>query len=346
MGTHLPSSPLDPPFSHDPSPPARSIASRPIGDLWRRFLAFAVDCAFLGLVGFVLGLFFFRLFSQLGPWGRLVGFFISLVYFSVMESAIGGGQSLGKLWLKLIVVDAQGNTIPFEQAVLRFTIFAVPGFLFGLPLPVSRTPWAVVILLGVVLLGAGGATLYLIVFNRATRQGLHDLAVGSYVASAAESGPVAARPARSKHWLVAASIPVVALVAGVFAARATHWGLFPGLMDDLRFVERMYGVQRGAAYAQTTYRQDGDRSSTLEITACFDEDLDAPSAQAGLIARHLLQYDPRARMYDSIRIVIQREYDIGIARGSHNSSFENSPEEWSRRVLDTPLLEPPQEAQK
>jgi hypothetical protein len=67
--------------------------------------------------------------------------------------------------------DAQGGMLSPEEAILRFIIFAVPLFANGLPLPISRTPWVVSAVLGIVVFGGGTANLYLLIFNRPTRQG-------------------------------------------------------------------------------------------------------------------------------------------------------------------------------
>jgi uncharacterized RDD family membrane protein YckC len=88
-----------------------------------------MDALILGLVGWCIGDFFFDTLSQLGPWGRLLGFLIGVPYFAMMESSVGGGQSVGKRWLKLRVVDAQGSTLSFERSFARYTVFSAPFFL-------------------------------------------------------------------------------------------------------------------------------------------------------------------------------------------------------------------------
>lgn len=88
------------------------------------------------------------------------------------------------------VVDVHGNTISFLKSLVRYAVFAVPYYLNEISLPVTRTPWIVTSLIAVVIFAVGGATLYLVLFNRHTRQGIHDLAAGSYVADADKMGPL------------------------------------------------------------------------------------------------------------------------------------------------------------
>src|ERR1039457_1218039 len=105
---------------------------RSVGSVWRRCVAYLVDSLILGTVGSGLGKVIFDRLSQLGLWGPLAGFCLALAYFAIFDSEIGDGQTLGKRWLKLRVIDAEGNTISFAKSLLRSVIFLVPAFLFGL----------------------------------------------------------------------------------------------------------------------------------------------------------------------------------------------------------------------
>lgn len=68
-----------------------------------------VDSAVLGIVGFLLGLCFFRQFMAWGSWGRLLGFAIALLYFGPLNSRLGDGQTIGKRTLKVRVTTAAGR---------------------------------------------------------------------------------------------------------------------------------------------------------------------------------------------------------------------------------------------
>jgi hypothetical protein len=43
---------------------------------------------------------FFQQFVELGGWGRAIGFPIAAIYFVILNSRIGGGQTIGKRILK------------------------------------------------------------------------------------------------------------------------------------------------------------------------------------------------------------------------------------------------------
>ena len=73
-------------------PKAETPEPRVICGFWRRILALAIDVLFLALMGHVLGIFFFNFLVQLGGLGLLVGFTIGLLYFGILNSAIGKGD--------------------------------------------------------------------------------------------------------------------------------------------------------------------------------------------------------------------------------------------------------------
>ena len=99
---------IPPPIPGSPDSTVASIpAERRIGSLWRRFVAFLIDGIVVGIVGTVVALPFFDPLSRLGAWGRLLGFCLALPYYGILNSRIGNGQTLGKRWLSLQVVDAR-----------------------------------------------------------------------------------------------------------------------------------------------------------------------------------------------------------------------------------------------
>jgi uncharacterized RDD family membrane protein YckC len=109
-----------PPLLDDPA--ATSVAlppERPIASFWRRLGVFVLDSIILGVAGFVLAIPFFSILSKLGPYGRLVGIFLALPYYAILNSKIGGGQTLGKRILDIQVVNAGGRTISLATSLLR-----------------------------------------------------------------------------------------------------------------------------------------------------------------------------------------------------------------------------------
>ena len=86
---------------------------------WIRVLAYVIDAAILALVGGVL--------SELSLYPRAIdaessgpSVLLSLVYFGLLWSGGGGGQTLGMRFLGLRVVGQDGRPISFGTALLRW----------------------------------------------------------------------------------------------------------------------------------------------------------------------------------------------------------------------------------
>lgn len=321
--------------------PRAVIAAQPserrIGSLWRRIAAFVVDAVLLGLAGSVVALPFFGPLSQLGPWGPLAGSFLALPYFAVLNSRIGNGQTLGKRWLRLQVVDKDGKTISLERSAVRYALFAVPYFANGIGLPITKVPEFFSIALYVAVFGAGGATFYLVCFNRHTRQGVHDLVVGSYVAEAEKSGAPRIQAIWKLHWVILAS---VFIVAG--AAMAALWkkpaSPFPELLEDVRLVESMPQVYSATAQEVNPWGGSG-RKKILVINAHWGGKPGGEKAFADEVAKKILQHDSKAESHDLLRVLITRGYDLGIANAHLSYRFEHSPAEWNQPPAGTSLQE-------
>ena len=352
---------LSPPIVGESPLPSETLApDRGVGALWRRILAFVVDGVVLGLAGFVLGLSFFEAFSNLGSWGPLVGFWLALPYFAILNSTIGNGQTLGKRLMHVQVVDKNGCTISFWKAVVRYVVFGVPYFLNEVLLPTTRTPWAISILVSVVVLGVGGTSIYLVVFNKHTRQAIHDLAAGSYVADADKDGALRIEPTWRFHWVIITALLIVSFGGtGVLSNKLAQWGPFPHLLEDVRVVEGMEGVQAAGAQDMKTHSSDDERKKILVISVYwagksadshpFAESLTHKVTEgwaekqpvADLVAKLVIEHDSTVNEHDSLKVVVIRGYNIGIIHSQVSYFYEHTPSEWNARLFGTSPTETP-----
>lgn len=326
------------PSSCDQVPTADAwLPPRAIGAVWRRFVAYAVDGLILGVLGVGAGTAFFDELSQLGIWGRLLGFCMALAYFASLDSKVGNGQTFGKRWLKLRMIDAQGNTISFAKTLLRSGIFIVPSFLYGLRLPETRTPWIVSAVVFVVVLWVGGSTLYLIIFDRNSRQGFHDLSVGSYVSNADDTGPVGTtrtRMAKEQWVILGVLLVIISVTAGVLNAKLEKTPPFPQMRQDAELIERIGGVQKAHLGDRLSHSSSIEGAKkALVISVILKSKFLNQEALADEIARDLLQGDPNAQNYDQLSIRLFRGYDIGVAQRWNHQEFAHAPAEWRRRLL-------------
>jgi uncharacterized RDD family membrane protein YckC len=186
---------LAPPATADQLPPAAEIIPpRFLSPAWRRAIAF-FDILILGVPATIISIPLNDVLARMGYWAGFIGPAAALVYFSILDSEIANGQTLGKRWLKVQVVDLNGKTISFRRSVLRSSIFVIP-FCAGTNLQVFvRGPLAFLALIAFAVSVVDFANCYLVLFNRDTPQGLHDLAAGSNVTGTERRGA----GARSSH---------------------------------------------------------------------------------------------------------------------------------------------------
>ena len=325
---------LVPPGDMSSSPIVSVPAPREIGGPGRRTLAFLLDALIVGGAAMLLAIPFFGAFSRLGAWGRLVGFCVSLPYFAILDSSIGHGQTIGKRVLGLQVVDVYGQTISLGRALVRYALFAVPYFLNGIALPITRTPWTFSHLVAPLFEALGFANFYLMLCNRHTRQGIHDLAVGSFVAEADKIGSVRARPIWKMHWAILGSLLVIfTLAGGILTKKLLNWGPMPQLFQDITLIEKMDGVQQAGAQAQTNWTGSDAKRKTLELTIRWTGKSKDQEAFADRVAKVILENDQHIQDYDQMLIQVIEGYDLGIAHFSLSHSFEHTPEEWRARAI-------------
>ncbi|MFC5741792.1 RDD family protein [Dyella tabacisoli] len=202
-----------------------------LAGFWRRLGAFAIDCVLLGMVGSILGQLLFGQLARLGGYGTWLGFAIALAYFGICNSRINGGQTFGKKVLSVRVVDVHGQLLSLSRSLCRYTVLGLPFFLNGMSIDPQRPmPW-LVYLVALIFIGGGLSIIYLYIFNRRTRQSLHDLAVGSYVVRVEPRLPV--KPLASLwqgHFVVLALLAVAGLAAPVVGERVSHSQGLAGLL--------------------------------------------------------------------------------------------------------------------
>jgi len=321
----------------------------------RRVAAFGVDAVILFAAATLVALPFFEAFSRLGSWGPLVGFCLVLPYFAILDSGIGNGQTPGKRLMHVQVIDKNGATISPGKSVVRYTVFAVPYFLNELLLPLTRTPWAVSVLISIVIFGFGGATLYLVLFNRHTRQGIHDLSVGSYVVVAGRDGAPKIKPIWGTHWVVLGlTLAVLFFGTGILGSKLAQWGPFPQMLEDVRLVEGIEGVQ--AAGVQDMNQNNfgsGERKKILVINVYWaGESADKQTFSGSLagdvkekwaskqdiadqVARLIIGHDSTVNDHDSLKVVVIRGYNLGVARAQISYFYQHTPAEWNARLFGT-----------
>lgn len=293
-----------------------TVEAKSISGFWRRLAAFFVDFLLLGLLGYILGLFFENIFIQMGNWGKLIGFVIALCYLSIMNSNLFNGQTFGKKILKIKVVNSTNEFLRIDKSILRTTVLTVPIFLNGIFFSEEDTTSFIAYLLAFIFFGGGFSIIYLYIFNRTTRQSLHDLVVKTFVVNA-QTNSLKIEKIWSKHYVVISIILVIALLAPVVASKFVKNELFTNLSKAQSAVSKEPNilnatVSSGFTASNILSNKDKKTNTYLHVQAT----LKTKDIENSLIAKKLalvaMDSIPDAKNMDSIQISLVRGYDIGI----------------------------------
>jgi len=292
-----------------------------IAKLWRRVVAFKIDSVLFFIIGLIAGEFLSDQFAALGPWGKVLGFTIATTYFGVSQSSIGGGQSLGMKILGIKVSTSSGTSLGLRASLIRAGIFCLYYFLSGLP---SFPAHGELPIPGILmpLLGVGFCSLYLLTFNRKTRQGLHDWAVRAFVVKAAH-GPLALPTERvwRGHVIVVAVSLLVFCAAGIGITLSNSSGDLPRVQQAVSMRPEV-----NTASAKINYGQQEDK--TLAVSAIIDASTPDRDALAQRIAKITLKNYAGASQMKTVTVTLSSGFDIGIAHSWHSVNYTHTPQVW------------------
>jgi uncharacterized RDD family membrane protein YckC len=311
--------------------PEQSHHTRTFAGSWPRLGALFLDLLLLGAIGAAAGALFGDDFSQLGAWGRLLGFCVAAVYFGTLNSRITGGQTPGKRLLRIKVVDKDGAPLSVPQSVVRFLPLGATWLLNNAPLGDTglAAPW--IYLIHVSVIGVGLSVAYLFFFNRSTRQVLHDIAAGSYVVPAVSAGTVEAAELPRVHLWVCATLLLTSGAALFLATDPGATDPYPSLTRIRQRVTAETWVADANVFKGTSTTSTDQGTNTinyLQITARLRSPDSADAARAKQLATVAMSEDSSLHELDLIRVSLAYGYDIGIAGGWSSHDFAYSPARW------------------
>ena len=313
----------------------------PISGFWRRFFAFVIDGMILGTIGMMLGAVFFHELVALDGWGRLIGLVVGTIYFGLQNSSLAGGRTLGKRVLGIRVVDAGGKPISPGISLLRSFIFLLPFQLNQAELPTGHlSPVGVNIVTTVqtaIIFVLGFWIIYLAVFNRRTRQSVHDLIAHTYVVRSGE-GTVVAPKIWKGHWAISGAVVLAMLLSAVLLyQKLVKTPTMQGLLE-LQSAVSASGEFRTVGVTKGTMNSTSGSYTYLAVNARVTDDDDVDRAKEDL-ATLVLRKDPTALGTDRLIIVIVYGYDLGFASASRSWRDSRTIDEW-RAALGPKLQSP------
>ncbi len=310
--------------------------NRIISGFWRRLFAFFIDGLFIGIIGLVLGLFFFDFFAQIGGYGRIVGFCIALAYFGLLNSSAGKGQTIGKKIMKIEVVERNGRHISLVHSLIRYAILSTPCFLNGLLIPPSLAQSPIGYILEFLIIGFGGAVIYLYIFNRRTRQSLHDLAVGTFVVKTRPKGEVVVSPVWKFHLIIVGIWFFVTISFCVVSPMILQKGVFPELLSLQKSIQSTGKVHTATAVVGKSWGSKGGKrweSTYFHSEAIWKTRPEDYQAAASEVASLVLSGYSEIMDKDVLGITVMYGFNIGIAHIWEEQNFYYSPQEWTE-ILD------------
>jgi uncharacterized RDD family membrane protein YckC len=290
----------------------------------RRLLAFVADCVLLGAILAALAFPLHDAYARLGPWGRLAGGAVAIGYFGAMRS-----RTLGKRLLRLEIRRRDGSPVSYRESFLRATVLMVPIALNGFAAGMQNE--AYVALLTWFVAAAGSATLYLFLFNRRTRQALHDLAAGTVVVRS--GAPPPSLGIWPRHFTVLGALVAAELVLVVVAA------LRPDANSESRDVRRKI-MTMAATPLVSVERGRTDEESYVAISAMTYLEPDDPDDLARGIAAVTLRDYPAANEVETLVIRIETGYDLLFAKSTDWHTYSDSPIAWRQQLDATTAASP------
>jgi uncharacterized RDD family membrane protein YckC len=316
-----------PAISHAADAPAPMI----VAGFWRRVTAFLIDVLLLGIVGFGSGYFLFNFFMGLGIAGILIGLVVATAYFGLLNSALGGGRTLGKRLLGIRVEDAHGNLICPPRSIIRYLILAFPFFLNKALLDglIADIMYGTLAMLPVV---AGFVTFaYLLIFNRRTRQLVHDLTVRTYVVRVISPRPALAPTLWRGHAIALAILCFLIVAMGCLVPIPIRFPAFKQMQAVRQSILDTGDVQAVNVSGGKVFTVTAGKMASARVYTILAHVKGPSSSSEAAAARFVAQaekLDPSLSSYNRIDVSLTFGYDIGIAFGDVSNQYSHTPAEW------------------
>lgn len=282
--------------------------------IFKRLLALLLDMLVLGAIGYISGFFLEDFYVSLGKYGTLVGSTVTILYFSVLQSKIGKGQSMGKMAIGAKVTDLYGQYLTFEKSLLRSFILFFP--IMNVEIFSGGEGMITVVML---LLLSFFASLYFILVNK-SRRSLHDLLVSSIVTNQ-EVTEIQVDELNDRS--VKKIIPIAAIGA-VMIGMALYTTLTENRLHELLEVKKkiedregvivVNEVKSGRTTTSSPNKPDKTYTSiSITIRVSNKEDISTNSGFFKEFYDIIRKEIPDAENVDRVTISLYYGYNIGIA---------------------------------
>jgi len=306
----------------------------PICNFWMRILALMIDVVLLTLFANIIGVIFCKYLALMNGWELLIGFICSLIYFGILNSKLGNGQTPGKFLTRIKVVNKQGNPIDVKRSSLRASILLVPYFLCRIKIPSLLFDVPLRVIFGsIVYLGLFGY-FFFYVFNRSTRQSIHDLIVNTYVVKKRFKGVFTFGKISKVHYFVFIVITICFLGGSyIFNGILLNKTEFPELVNLSKDLSNMENVLPTNVQTITIFTENGPVQA-LKVTVIWRGDFypDTLISAGNRIAKHIIESYPNIEKKDNLWLSVNYGYDIGLASGYFKKINFSTIAEWRKEI--------------
>ncbi len=303
---------------------------------WTRIWALLIDFLILGTFGFLLGLIFKDLFISLGENAKFIGWGISLIYFSVLNSKINKGQTLGKRLMKIQVVDIHGNFISLKNSFIRTLILTTPFFLNGFKIKGVSTFSPITVIQGIIIFVLGLGTIIFYIFNKSTRQSIHDIAVKTFVVQEQRENKMSVFPAIAKlPYYLTGGIFLLVICGSIYNYNSDSEVLkLVPVYEKIQEQEHVSNARISMNYSLLGSEKDKQRC-TYVISMSLNETpenttIHNPELQKA--AKIFIDSNVYKSDSDILNIVVVSGYNIGIASKYSSFNFYQPISEWKKSI--------------
>jgi uncharacterized RDD family membrane protein YckC len=305
-----------------------------ISKFWTRVWALLIDSIVLGIIGYLLGLTIQDFLISVGSYGFIFGLIITVAYQTICNSNLLNGQTIGKYFMKIQVVDINGDTINLGKSFLRALILSLPYFTFNLSIPGFSDTSFISIVKTFILLSIVIGVVVIYIFNRQTRQSLHDLIVGTYVVTTKENEVPVTIPTVTKtpFYVFGGLVTLLVCLAVCFMNSETPEQ--KNVLSIYHQVSQIDGVLSVNVGENTIYSNGSKTLSyetKLQVKILPDDELENDKMVRKTV-QTILNNVTDINNFDVIVISLNRGFNIGIASQNSTKRVSYSPVKW-REIL-------------
>ncbi|CEJ71325.1 RDD family protein [Chryseobacterium oranimense G311] len=290
-----------------------------LSKFWSRVWALLIDSLILGIFGYILGSVFENFLISLREEAKLIGWFISLAYFSILNSKLNNGQTIGKKIMKIQVTDIEGRTVSLKTSFIRSLILTAPFFLNGFKITGSETFSVVNIIQSMIIFTLGLGIMVFYIFNKETRQSLHDIVAKTYVVQDHRNNTVTMMPQPKKlPFYITGALLLLVIITSVYSYSSNSE--IKKLLPVYEKVSQQNHVLR-ASISMNHFSGNKQHVYTISIKTDKKQQYDGHMENDPVI-KEAVETFLNSNVYDSdqdvLNVVIGSGFDIGIARQNYS----------------------------